>query len=572
MKWFRHRLQKDEARQKLFFVLGLRLVVFLVLLVGLVAGARVPQELILPLIFYGLFTLAFLFPLGWKTPAALSASWVYFYAAQLILEVTLEAAVLRYTGDFASPYAALFVLSIISASLLFGFAGTLLFATLAGLVYTIALGTALAGGFYWPELFFNFWAGLSGSPGYLSAYLLNLSVFYLTALSAGFVARRLSQKSEELNVAARELRQARLELQDILHHMHSGVLTVDRLGKIVFLNRMAEEILGLEAKQVVGRDCREALQMPELADKLFSALYFLKPEARSELLLANAEGRTIPLGISTAILGEKESGIRGVVAVFQDLTFAKSMEEKMKARERLAAVGELSAGIAHEIRNPLASLSGSVEVLKSELNLNPEQRSLFELIQKETARLNGIITDFLFFARTSPPPLERLDAVRVLGETTGLLKSNPDCGGIDIEIKLLAPNVWVQAEEGQLKQILLNLAVNGIEAMEKGKKLTFAAGYRSRRPEEDPLPFVSVADQGKGIAAEMQEKVFQPFFSTKKNGTGLGLPIVQRLVANLQGTLEFSSELGKGTTFTLFLKRPETKKELNLPQLIKSFQ
>lgn len=573
MSFFSLKLEKDEARQKLFFVLGLRLLVFLVLLAGLVVGTRVPHELILPLIFYGLFTLGFLFPLGWKTPAAFSKSWIYFYAAQLILEAALEGVVLRYTGDFSSPYSALFVLSIISAALVFGFLGTLLFTTLVGLIYTIALGTAVAGGFYWPPLFFDFWEALSASNGSLSTYLLNLSVFYLTATASGFLARRLSEKTLELNQAAWELRQVRLDLEDVLQHMHSGVLTVDRLGKVVFVNRMAEEILGLPSKETVGRDCREVFQkMPELVEKLFSTLYFLQPERRSELVITGPEGRQIPLGLSTAILGKKEAGIRGVVAVFQDLTLAKTMEEKMKARERLAAVGELSAGIAHEIRNPLASLSGSVEVLKGDLQLNDEQKSLFDLIQKETVRLNTIITDFLFFARTAPPPLGRLDAVKVARETVELLKSNPNYKAFTIELKLLAPNVWVKAEEGQLKQILLNLAANGLEAMERGRKLTLACGYKSRQPEEDPLPFVSVSDEGKGMSAQLVAKIFLPFFSTKKNGTGLGLPIVQRLVAHLEGILEPSSEPGKGAIFTLFLKRPETKKEALLPQLVKSFQ
>jgi len=586
MSFFKFKLEKiekDEARQKLFFVLGLRLLVFLALLGGLIAGTKVPPELTLPIIFYGLFSLGFLLPLGWKTPSALSRSWMYFYTGQLILEVCLEGAVLRYTGDFSSPFAALFVLSIISAALIFRFSGTLLYATLAALVYTIALGTAVAGDFHWPGVFFNFLSALFTFRGYFTSYLLNLSVFYLTALTAGFVASRLTQKTEELNRAARELRQARLELEDVLQTMNSGVLTVDRLGKILFVNRTAEDILGLSAKGLVGRDCREALKAPELVEKLFSALYFVKPEQRSEVSVVSSKGRLIPLGISTALLREKETGIRGVVAVFQDLTYAKSMEGKIKEQERLAAIGELSAGIAHEIRNPLASLSGSVELLKKELVLSEEQKTLFELVQKETARLNSIITDFLFFARTAPPHLERLDAAKVVRETVELLKSNPDYRPFEIELKLLALNVWVKADEGHVKQILLNLAVNGLEAMEKnlsetslaavpGKKLVVACGYKSRQPEDDPLPFVSVTDEGKGIPQNLHSKIFQPFFSTKKNGTGLGLPIVQRLVTNLQGTLDFSSEPGRGTTFILFLQRPEVKKEISLPQLVKSFQ
>ncbi|MCI0404576.1 MAG: PAS domain S-box protein, partial [candidate division Zixibacteria bacterium] len=435
MSFFKFKLEKierDEARQKLFFILGLRLLVFLALVGGLVAGTKVPSELVLPIIFYGLFSLGFLFPLGWKTPGAFSRIWMYFYSGQLILEICLEGALLRYTGDFTSPFSALFVLSIISAALIFRFSGTLLFATLAALVYTIALATSIAGDFHGPEIISGFWKSLFVSREFSAAYLLNLSVFYLTATTAGFIARRLTQKTEELAHAARELRQARLELEDVLQTMNSGVLTVDRLGKILFINRTAEEILGLSARELVGRDSREALKAPELVERLFSALYFLKPESRSEVRIVSAKGRLIPLGVSTALLGEKEAGIRGVVAVFQDLTAAKTMEEKIKEQERLAAIGELSAGIAHEIRNPLASLSGSVEVLKNELALNEEQKALFELIQKEAARLNSIITDFLFFARTTPPHLDRLDAARAVRETVELLKSNPAYRPFDI--------------------------------------------------------------------------------------------------------------------------------------------
>jgi len=343
MSFFKFKLEKiekDEARQKLFFILGLRLLVFLALVGGLVAGTKVPPELVLPIIFYGLFSLGFLFPLGRKIPEAWSRSWIYFYAAQLILELCLEGAILRYTGDFSSPFSALFVLSIISAALIFRFSGTLLFATLAGLVYTIALATSVAGDFHGPEVIFNFWATLSISRGSFAAYLLNLFVFYLTATTAGFIARRLTRKTEELAQAAHELRQARLELEDVLQTMNSGVLTVDRLGKILFINRTAEEILGLSAKELVGRDSREALKAPELVERLFSALYFLKPESRSEVQIVSQKGRLVPLGISTALLGEKGTGIRGVVAVFQDLTVAKTMEEKIKEQERLAAIGE----------------------------------------------------------------------------------------------------------------------------------------------------------------------------------------------------------------------------------------
>ncbi|MCJ7497784.1 MAG: ATP-binding protein, partial [candidate division Zixibacteria bacterium] len=280
----------------------------------------------------------------------------------------------------------------------------------------------------------------------------------------------------------------------------------------------------------------------------------------------NRLGQKIPLGISTSMLLSKNAKKRGVIAVFQDLTEVKKIEEKMRLQDRLAAVGELSAGIAHEIRNPLASISGSVEVLRNELNLEGENQKLLELILKESTRLNNILTEFLQYARLGETSLGRVELKRVVDEVIEIVKKHPSYQErISIRKRLDDSPIYILAEENQLKQLLINLLVNALEAMEeKGNELLITTrqsdlemvfNYHHQNSSEDFYIPLTIVDQGKGMTGEQMQKAFIPFYSNKKSGTGLGLAIVQRIVNNLNGRIECKSKLGQGTAFIVYLHK-----------------
>ncbi|MDP2960550.1 MAG: ATP-binding protein, partial [candidate division Zixibacteria bacterium] len=257
---------------------------------------------------------------------------------------------------------------------------------------------------------------------------------------------------------------------------------------------------------------------------------------------------------------------RGVIAVFQDLTEAKKIEERMRLQDRLAAVGELSAGIAHEIRNPLASISGSVEVLKNEMKLEGENQKLLELILKESSRLNTILKEFLQYAKSGETSLGRVELKRVVDEVIEIVKKHPSYQErISIRKRLDDSPIYILAEENQLKQLLINLLVNALEAMEeKGNELLITTrqsdleiflNYQKESSAEDLLIPLTIVDQGKGMTGEQMQKAFLPFYSNKKSGTGLGLAIVQRIVNNLNGRIECKSKLGQGTAFIVYLPK-----------------
>jgi signal transduction histidine kinase len=268
----------------------------------------------------------------------------------------------------------------------------------------------------------------------------------------------------------------------------------------------------------------------------------------------------VPLGISTSVLHDTEGGRRGVIALFQDLSDVKALEERIRRGETLAAIGELSAGIAHEIRNCLNPIAGSVEVLQRELHVTGENARLLDLIVRESERLDNFIRELLDYARERPLKTERIDLVDLTREIADVAQRHPS-GGAHKTVSVEAPpnSVWVQVDFEQTKQVLLNLIINGLEAIEGEGSVTVrvvadeTAGPRGRaRPD---YAMVEVKDTGSGIRAEDLRQVFEPFFSTKLGGTGLGLAIANRIVERHGGTVEIESRVGVGTMLRLRLPK-----------------
>lgn len=553
--------KSEPSYSKIPWLLLSRLSIFILLLVIVVLFFQVPDFLVLPFTIYSFVTLVLLLLIAFDMRQTQKLLFSAVVILQLILEIAVETGVVYHTGGVNSPFAILFVLTILSASLAYSLIGSVVMAGLSSLAYASIL---------WFEegLEFSFKSLLLISDASFYKAFLYICTFFLVAFIGGYLAQKLKVKGEELWSASLELNKFKAITDEILRHLKSGLITIDTWGRIVYFNRAAEEILGYPEAEVKGKDCREVfkVRMPQLAEKIFQVVRFNKEDSRSLLYISGKNNRKIPIGISTSLLGDREKGVRGVIAIFQDITEVMKLEERIRMADRLAAVGELSAGIAHEIRNPLASISGSVEVLKEELSLSQENQKLLDLIIKEAGRLNQILTDFLEYARIGPSMLSKVELVHLLEEVIEIAQKHPSFKkGMSIKKTFSSDMLHVLGEENQIKQIFLNLLVNAMESMEeRGGEILVADRtlnqidqfyFNEEEREESEWVPVAVMDQGKGMTEEQKEKIFSPFYSTKKDGTGLGLAIVQRLVNNLGGRIEFRSQSGKGSVFVVYLQK-----------------
>jgi len=469
--------------------------------------------------------------------------------SQLAMELLIEGLLVNHVGGSFSPFVLFFVISIIFSALYFHLPGSITVATLAGLLYSLPIFMDLS--FIYENLIEPprlAGTGMSSDEAFYSVFL-HLCLFYFFAFISGYMAQRLSATSIEL-------KRLRLETGEILEQMRSGLLTVDKDGSIVYFNRSAGIILNADPIAARGKSLREVFgsNQAEFQQRIESALENNKAEDRSEISIIGSDGRVVPLGLSLSIIRDDTKETRGIIAVFQDLSEAKKLEERMRTSDRLAAVGQLAASIAHEIRNPLASISGSVEVLKDELEPQDENLRLMELILKETSRLNTILSDFLNFARAEKGGGGKCDLAAIVPEVVELIRGNADIGDkVHIRYSLHKPTVTIIGSEGQIRQILWNLILNSAQALnETGGEVMVSSEEYSGNKQGDMIKLV-VSDNGPGISSSIQSKIFDPFYSTKQGGTGLGLSIVARIIDHLGGRIEYESPVAGGSRFSIYL-------------------
>jgi two-component system sensor histidine kinase PilS (NtrC family) len=272
---------------------------------------------------------------------------------------------------------------------------------------------------------------------------------------------------------------------------------------------------------------------------------------RWELHVDRGDGERVPLGVSVHPV-EGHDGVRtGAVAVFQDLSSVVRLREKMRANDRLAAMGELSASIAHEIRNPLASIRGSVELLEGELELDGENARLFDLIRRESARLNRLVEDFLEYARLRPLQPRNVPLNQIIEDLARMVRSRDDLDEqARLEIALPEQEIIVHVDEELMLQVFLNLALNAFDAMGRSGTLTISVALATGTSTEAVVRFL---DDGPGIADDDFGQIFEPFFTTKAHGTGLGLPLASRVVLNHDGQLAVRNVDGAGAEFAVHL-------------------
>ncbi|HVF89166.1 MAG TPA: ATP-binding protein [Blastocatellia bacterium] len=466
---------------------------------------------------------------------------------QLSIDLIITTWLVYNTGDVESPFLALYLVILFASSALFGrrevlilgFSGAALYTTVAILTMEGIIGRA------------------SGWPIYVEVNLpwiklmfaLNCMAILAVAALSGHLAERARRNETELATATRDLADYRLFNDRIIESMRSGLVTTDLRGNIITFNRAAEEITGYKVPEVRGRNIFTIFG--DIQKQIEVGLESIRTRSRLprfDIGCKTADGRELHLGFSVAPLVDESDHARGYVLTFQDLTEVMELEREVRRQERLAALGKMAAGLAHEIRNPLASMRGSVQVLASELSFSPDQSQLMEIVLRESDRLNRIVSDFLTYAR--PPRIERtvIELSSILSETVALLRNSTELTPDHLLTERFPSEpVHYNGDPNQIRQIFWNLSRNAIQAMPRGGELqvTLEAG-----PGLDVT--ISFRDTGQGMSREQKDRMFEPFNSSS-GGTGLGMAIVYQLVRDHNGKIFVESEAGKGTSIAIKL-------------------
>jgi two-component system sensor histidine kinase PilS (NtrC family) len=474
-----------------------------------------------------------------------------FLGAQILFDLVLVTGLVHVTGGAASQFAALYILVIAVAALMLTASAGLLVA---------ALGCV----FYFADVILAHRSSLD------LGHWLQLGVFAGVALSSGYIASRLREARAGREELAAELVKVRLQAEDILRNIRSGIVTVDAAGHLVYANPAASALLGLDLGGSAGRKVRDLFG--SVSPELVSAL---EQAASSGIRTIRAEGKVItatrgfPIGLNTTITAglEQPAGTNGngrtATAIFQDLTDQKRLDALRRRTQRLEAVTELSASLAHEIKNPLASIRSAVEQLGHSSRATPDEQTLSTLIVRESDRLSRLLSEFLDFARVRVSRIQEVDIGRLVRGAATLAAAHPSrAEGVRVAIHGdNGESGLVQGDDDVLHRAVFNLVLNAVQASPQGGEVR--VDVSPLRADEAPpgvrLPgggvSIRISDDGPGIPSDAREKMFDPFFTTRPGGSGLGLAVVHRAVESHAGCVFVDSEVGSGTRVTVLLPR-----------------
>ncbi len=473
---------------------------------------------------------------------------------QFALDAAIVSAIVYLTGGIGSYFTSLYVLPIIAAAALQYFRGAVTVALLSGLLFG-GLVVAQYAGPYSSLIVFGLESEVPPLRVGLFTLGLNLSGFFAIGILGGYLAETARRADARLKQASTRIADLEAFNAHVIDSLTSGLLTSDAVGRVMSFNRAAEHISGLTSDEAIGAPAAETLQLPADWRAALARGMSEGQVLRAEYGYQRSDGRQIELGVSMAVLATP-SGPAGYLFTFQDVTDSKKKEREARVQQRLAAVGEMAAGIAHEIRNPLASMSGSIQVLRDELPLTPEQEQLMDIVLRESERLNDTIKNFLAYARPQRNTLQPLDLRRLIDETAVLLRNSAECAERHrITVDVPPQDVPFLGDEAQLRQVIWNLATNGLRAMPRGGTLTLSVAWEATPDMAgvEPTAIIRVRDQGVGIAPEEADRIFQPFRGAFTRGSGLGLSIVHRIVSDYAGRIEVASAPGEGTTIEVRL-------------------
>ena len=457
---------------------------------------------------------------------------------------------LNWTTDVVhSPYIALYIVIIAAASLFLGPRDAIITSLGCAVAFTASALAVLAGyGTHSPRLL-----EVGSSQTAQTVGLFDLAFLVVGLLSAR-LAERQSRSDVRLIAATQSLASLRALHERIVESIKSGVVTTDLEGRIYTFNEAAEEITGYKRQDVHGQDA--SIFFGEIKEIIAGSLDIHSTQAspRFEADCLTADGLRLRLGFTISPLFSEAGDTTGTVITFQDLTHIRALEETSRRQDRLAAIGRMAASIAHEIRNPLAAMRGSIQMLRADMANDSSQTELMEIILRESDRLNRIISDFLSYARPRSIIQSKVNAGELLQQTFMLLRHSAEINPNHlIEEHLPSNPTLINADSEQLQQVFWNLSRNALQAMPSGG--TLRATVHKNSSERLRITF---SDTGRGMAPEQVEHLFEPFSSTT-GGTGLGLSIVYQIIRDHGGTINVRSREGHGTTITIELPASENE-------------
>jgi two-component system sensor histidine kinase PilS (NtrC family) len=466
---------------------------------------------------------------------------------QIAGDLLVETLLVYFTGGLDSPFSFLYLVSIITAAMMLYRRGGLFAASGAVMLYGGLADLMYYGVIPLPE---QSWFVVTPVWTFLPARLYlnmatNFAGFYATALLTSYLSEKLQKTFEELDVNRQNLAALRALNQNVVDSIPSGLVTLSPDGRVTFINPAGCEILNIDAHILLGSFVSSLGFISD--DDWMNVRQELatEPVARNEREFVIGDD-TRSLGYAVTPLNTIEGTASGYTLIFQDLTEMKKLEAEVRLKDRMAAVGELSAGIAHEIRNPLAAIAGSAQVLRKSSALSAQEQRLMNIILKESERLNKSIADFLRFVRPQEKRPAEFDIAASLSETLDLLQNSAELGPdhhIDREIR--PPSFMVVGDADQIRQVFWNLARNAVQAMPQGGILRIVA-----EPEGDHYR-IRFIDSGRGMSEADQRRLFQPFRTNFPTGTGLGMAISYRIVQAHGGDIEVASAEGVGTMITV---------------------
>jgi two-component system sensor histidine kinase PilS (NtrC family) len=553
----------DPGREQLVRLMGARLLLALLVLgvaltlVGVREGSEAEERGL-----YGTMAAAFLASLVYVVVVPRVRRLARFGALQIATDIALLTSIVYFSGGKDSIFTFLHVLLIVYAARLFGRSGAYLTTAVASLAYGgVLLGIEqgllprLGDGPTSPTPWFTLWGLHSG------AWLL--------------VALLSSTLSRELHWAGRELDRRRTALERLQRHhertvesLTSGLLTASRAGRVTSLNQEGERITGITPGHALGLDLEEVL--PGVRRCVIDASGSSPGRMRARMEFTHPGGERLHLGVAASVLRDVGGEPSGHVVIFQDVSDVVRMEAELRRSERLAAVGELSAGMAHEVRNPLAAISGSIQMLRAGLGAgeeDAERRRLMDIVVRETDRVDALITEFLRFARPAQPKLVPVELASLVADVLEVFAGEtPERVTLECDVP---GGIQAHADGDHLRQLLWNLLLNGVQAISGAGRLRVSAravgapqeqaweGRNATQAANRRWVEVCVADSGGGIPPEVLERIFEPFFTTRRSGSGLGLATVHRIVEAHGGSLGVKSAPGEGTEVRILLPRSE---------------